>query len=664
MPSASRPVKLACLACRASKTRCDGQRPCVSCSTRGEECQYQPSQRGGARRGPMAAAELARRRAQRLANRARIENHSHSKDSEPHCQDYHSHSHPSAIVPFSPSSLSSIDLTYHLPAPSLESLSIGLPSPRVTEELLAAVELPAWSIRAYRCDQDLLNAYYIFIHPYFPFLPPPAVSQYEDKCVALDISSSYANASTLPYWPTSPLALAMAAILVLIPPPGRPRAAEDEAVMLRRSYADLYARSALELVDDSLENSSRVTLAGVSRNGLHPTVPPRIEPVLALGLLSLYEYSQRGSTSKMRARANQALTLAMDLSVHTENVQTRCLDAHRRCWWATVFLVYLSSILNASPPLITFDDLRITTIYPEFRGCREPWPLFMNAQVALFRSCSLGRQLVGANASNDSTGLPRSLGEDIKRLDSFILELAAEADRFRCVTNYQGSEADASRNLWAISKALIYTSRLTLHRLRAFLDSPAFPDERHDFLLAGDTIQTNPSSPSRTTRPFHLSPNLAEQITAVFPFTGQESVRFCLQSALAIARVFRRLPSPNPMYSDEADDSGSTGSKMSRRRLVGSPRSIPYMASCQLQSFYTLAMLLQRVRTALSLGNLGSYAYLLSQPSATTEMQDMERLVEELQCGMDALARSLQADAVFEGVALMAKAAEKAYEAT
>ncbi|KUM66710.1 hypothetical protein ACN42_g370 [Penicillium freii] len=52
MPRVTKPpVKAACLACRTSKTRCDGQHPCGNCSGKKRECSYQPSRRGGPRRG-------------------------------------------------------------------------------------------------------------------------------------------------------------------------------------------------------------------------------------------------------------------------------------------------------------------------------------------------------------------------------------------------------------------------------------------------------------------------------------------------------------------------------------------------------------------------------------------------------------------------------------
>jgi hypothetical protein len=58
---------------------------------------------------------------------------------------------------------------------------------------------------------------------------------------------------------------------------------------MRRSYADLFARSALESLENSLESSSQADLAKGLRSTLHPAVHKKLEPVIALGLLSLFE---------------------------------------------------------------------------------------------------------------------------------------------------------------------------------------------------------------------------------------------------------------------------------------------------------------------------------------------------------------------------------------
>ncbi|KAL4820361.1 hypothetical protein BDW67DRAFT_94567 [Aspergillus spinulosporus] len=654
MAPASRPVKLACLPCRASKIRCNGQDPCSNCISHGEECRYQPSRRGGARRGPAAAEELAKKRVQRRAGKFAAD--SFGKEPDIQGQLCHHHSQGNASTSNAPLPMSPAESG--LQPSNKESYSIGNFSPLggIPCEFLGPVDPPVRALRAYCCYQDLINAYYIFIHPYFPLLPPPVVVQYEDKCVGLEVRSAYANASILPYWPTSPLGLALAAILTLIPPAGDFHSADDGAAALRRSYADLYVRSAMESLEDSIKPSTHTNLASGPRSTLHHAIPQKMEPVQALALLSLYECCQRGNASKMRLRTNQALTAAMDLSLHTETAQTGCLDAHRRCWWAIMFLVYHSSIMTASPPLITVDDIRITTMFPEFRGCREPWPLLMKAQASLLRSCCIGRELTQEPRAGQS--LSFSIREEIQALDSSILDLAAEADSFRCVTNYQGAEADASRNLWAISSALIHTSRLTLHRVRAFPESPSILDAPLD-LLTLDASRI-PSGPIEN---FQLSTSPTGEVDSHFPFTEQESIKICLHSSLVVSRVFRRLPSPNPSYSDSTVDVTDAVPWTSWRPL-SSPRSIPYMTSCQLQSFYTLAMVLKRVHRALCSGTISSYAYLFGHPSVITEVQDAERLIEELQFGMDALGRSIKADVVFEGVEVMAKEVERVFAAT
>ncbi|BCS02719.1 uncharacterized protein AKAW2_60983A [Aspergillus luchuensis] len=657
MPSNSRPVKVACLACRASKIRCDGQNPCTNCTIHRQECRYQPSRRGGARRGPVAAEERAMKKAQRLQTAARVNNHAMTNDEFTPAQILQIN----AATPVSLPSPSPIE-TGSRPSDTLQSkdspeFPLSPRGRRTGQESRGTVGHPTRSLRAYRCDQDLINAYYIFIHPYLPLLPPPAVSQYVDKPVALSMRSAHVDASHLPYWPTTSLGLAMAAILTLIPLPGDAHAMENEAVTLRRSHADYFARSALDVSEESLVPSSNSELTQGPCSPLHPEIPRQLEPILALALLSLYECCQRGNVPKMRIRANQALTMAMDLSLHTQKSANNCSDAIRRCWWSTMFLIYQSSILTASAPLITSDDFRITTPYVVIRGCREPWPYVVQAQSLLHRSCTITRQLFN-ETTHDQRCLPRSFHNEVNLLDSSLLDIATETDRYRCIANCQGTEADAERVLWAISRVLIHTARLLIHRVRAFPDRPA-----------DSFTTTSNSSTSGTSTP--LSPSRRAEIDVLFPFDEQESMRICIRSALLISRVFRHLPTPNPMYSDIPADGETFGFGLglgqiggdSRRSLI-SPRSLPYMAWCGMQSFYVLAMVLWRVRAALSAGNLSSVYEFLDQPTERTAIQDAERLEEELHMGIESLRVSMKADGVYEGVGRMVRELESVFDAT
>ncbi|KAF4167620.1 hypothetical protein CNMCM6936_004677 [Aspergillus lentulus] len=327
---------------------------------------------------------------------------------------------------------------------------------------LSPVGTPAVTLRAYRCDQDLVNAYYIFIHPYFSFLPPP-------MCLSMKIDL-------------------------------------ETARKLRRSYA----RAALAGVESFLDEyehmgtafSSDMDLSRAPQSPLQSGLPLPVEPVLALALLAIYEVQ-------------------------------------------------------------------------------------------------------------------------IQQLDTFISEVAAEADRFRWVTNIPG-----------LSRCL----------LRSVGHVPRFDPHRI-------TVISPRSIPlSSRDRPIVSSPARVADIECIFPFTEQESTSICLKSALVMSRVFRQLSSPNPDSGLEADGKASDRSR--------SPRGLPHMACCTLQRVYAICMLLSKVRTALCSGDLSSCCYLLDRPTPAADVQDAERLTEELQQVLNALSASIRADAVFEGMAAMAREME------
>lgn len=149
------------------------------------------------------------------------------------------------------------------------------------------------------------------------------------------------------FHPSSPLSLAIAALLVLIPHPDEKDPSRPEYVKLRRDTAHSFAQAALEAVevDSELVASSNDPSSALSegvpqldRDLFHPFVPVCLESVLALLLLSVYEYAQRGNINKMRNRAGQALTAAMSISLHETVEEDEFAEAKRRAWWMTVCL--------------------------------------------------------------------------------------------------------------------------------------------------------------------------------------------------------------------------------------------------------------------------------------------------------------------------------------
>ncbi|KAJ5177886.1 uncharacterized protein N7500_000585 [Penicillium coprophilum] len=133
------------------------------------------------------------------------------------------------------------------------------------------------------------------------------------------------------------------------------RTYQSEAEM--RSYAQLFAQAALAAVETETDDlapalNTNMPETGSSRtlNDLHSQIPIQLYPVLALVILAMYEYCQRGNVSRMRARGNQAITTAMDISIHClDSTTTDYSEAQRRAWWMTVcqrYLLFLGLLLT------------------------------------------------------------------------------------------------------------------------------------------------------------------------------------------------------------------------------------------------------------------------------------------------------------------------------
>lgn len=154
--------------------------------------------------------------------------------------------------------------------------------------------------------------------------------------------------------PTSPISLAISAILALIPCPEDTQHQHHESKLFRRKYAQYFAQSAFETIenDEEIPESAIAPHRALSSSGgadaarrqqhfrrpFHPGVPVELESVIALDILSVYEYSQRGNLKKMQKRAGQALMTAMDLSLHSCTAEDEFAEARRRVWWMTVWL--------------------------------------------------------------------------------------------------------------------------------------------------------------------------------------------------------------------------------------------------------------------------------------------------------------------------------------
>ncbi|KXJ95272.1 hypothetical protein Micbo1qcDRAFT_171665 [Microdochium bolleyi] len=476
--------------------------------------------------------------------------------------------------------------------------------------------------RTYGLDYSaILNAYYIWIHPYFPILPAPRSSPYPEAITPL---FNYQNDDFEFLEPPSPISLALSAILALIPCPQDVTPQDPESVRFRRNYSQLLAKSALESIENvsdrpesELEPARALDDADHStgRQQFHPDVPFELETIIALDLLSVYEYTQRGNLKKMSLRANAALTQALEISLHTERAQQdQYTEARRRTWWMTY--ICISQVSIVSNTMATWENLvsNITTHYPLVRSDAEAFNLFIQAQQAILAATKFVMELNKAREAGQGfqrvfermLELERRLEPMCTRSESWILDcpLTQPVDR---------DERVLGQSLKCIAKIKLNSARIKVHRYCAFFDAAVFSGKHCDLRSTKDEQANSPepqqlrpccsggfeSVPTRqmgqsnglSSPPVSsgstptASAILESQLALRLPFTVYHSAKLCLRSALNISGAFDLLPYPNPtaVFSAVPTYLGA-GSPMV------TPRTMPAFACCAMQSSYALLM--------------------------------------------------------------------------
>ncbi|RDW66692.1 hypothetical protein BP5796_09441 [Coleophoma crateriformis] len=422
--------------------------------------------------------------------------------------------------------------------------------------------------RIYACDQDLLNAYYKYIHPYFPVLPPKVEGQISSPSKSSEASFQNGSQDSMP---SSPLALAISATLALIPHPNDPNPESMESVLQRRSQAQSFAVSALESLETESEllysttKPSEALSQGPSllpRPPFHPQCRVENESVVALLILGTYEYAQRGNISKLRTRAGQALVAAMGLELHSRSEESGPYsEGDRRAWWMTYILVCQGSILSNTSLTIYLYDPRFTTPKPTFEADPASWDTFLQAQQVIVTATQfvLDLEIALKKGSNFST-----IGDRMLELEALLDPLCNEANQWTLDASVKltSGELAVSQALRGMAKIKLNSARIKLHRYCAFSDMPVFTQKHCDLKASSDGI------PERGVDPRY----------GVLPFNSHFSAKLCMKSAFNIAHAFRSLPSP---VSDE---------------LVEAPRMVPIFACCAMQSSYAMVMLSYRTR--------------------------------------------------------------------
>ncbi|OAA67086.1 c6 zinc finger domain containing protein [Niveomyces insectorum RCEF 264] len=659
---ATPPVKLACLSCRSSRTRCDGAHPCASCVTKGNDCVYRPSRRGGPRVRKKAALISALRTAPDI--RPQEADMLPPVDLQPIA--VQNFIDPGAGLGQLPDLPQNSDFIFDslFPGTFSDGVFDGVSLP---QNLLSVPQRSGPFVRTYSSDRALLQAYYCWIHPYVPIFPPPEASQPVDDPYALSQSQPGSNGD---YEPSTPVALALSAVLALIPCSEDMDPNTPESIVFRRKCAQFFAQSAIESIEaesELLESATEPSKALESspppadRPAFHPRTPVELESIIALNLLSIYEYAQRGNIKKMRTRAGQALVDAMmTFSLHAQTDDDDFFaEAKRRVWWMTYVCATQSSIVSNTPPPLELFGADFTTKYPTLEADPEAWPLFIEAQQCILASTQF---VIEQNKVFAVQGNMDPIYKKMMQLEDRIGPLVEKSESWvptgDLAPPVDSTENCLVRSLRSMARIKLNSARIKIHRYCAFHDIPVFSGNYCDLKSASESSpasgyeallfpscscspQSFPSLPSMNSSSHHHStsasaktsspesssyvssfgsPKTADStplhpghdsgaglngLSSKMPMSSHHSAKLCLRSAINIATGFDTLPYPNP-----TGRFGQDVCFLSATSPIVAPRMLPSYVCCAMQAAYVFLSIYRKTK-ALQLGTASS-AYLVS----------------------------------------------------
>ncbi|KAE8371098.1 C6 finger domain protein [Aspergillus bertholletiae] len=583
----NRPAKLAGLSCDALRIRCDGQTLYSNCVAKGRSCSYVPSQKGG----PSCCSGRKHRdspiRFDTVTSLMEVENHLPKTSSKmgmpPTSGDEWVHQLGGLCGPGA--GLRSVEM----PFAEIDSIFDSIFGSNSDEVHPDPKSKPVSNpVRLYGSNEDILDAYYVFIHPYFPILPP---SEHQP------VSSRPLARGPPTFEPTSPLSLAISAILSLIPHPNERKPKTAEYLKRRREYAHCFAQTALGVIEKDYEllglnQDSQCGLADTikafERAPFHPKLEVPLEGVVTLSILSIYEYAQRGNIDNMLQRANQALALAMSMALHEAVEEEPYADSKRRVWWMTYMMACQASAISGTAPAFDLYDPWFVTPYP------KGWKLVVEAQQVLVESATFASDIDRmTHEAGDASWVSKRMGELDRQISSLLFhsrdaplvsQMAPQPESIECMT---------TKTMRDFAEIKLHTARIKLHRLCAFQD-----------ILSGSTRHPDVPIPTdrncRMDMPLEMSSNpilvadlsLLSRIQKLqMPFTSEESSQICLHAALNIVTLLDNLIYPNHTSDILANTQyarGGWGSEL--------PRTMPTVVCCGVQSSYAMLMLSLKAR--------------------------------------------------------------------
>ncbi|KAF9883969.1 hypothetical protein FE257_002410 [Aspergillus nanangensis] len=441
-----------------------------------------------------------------------------------------------------------------MPLAEIDSIFDSIFAPRADEPTILHDQTPEVPnpVRLYGSNEDILDAYYIFIHPYFPILPPPERSPVYSRPLPRRVPG---------FHPSNGLGLAISAILVLIPHYNEKDPTRADYVKLRRDFGHCFAKSAMEAIESEYEplrtctNPSNPSAEGVKvfdREPFHSTVPVCLEGVIALAILSIYEYAQRGNMNEMLHRANQSLALAMSLSLHETMDEDAFAEARRRTWWMTYMTVCQGLAVSNTAPTFDLYDPWFVTPFP------EGWKLLVESQQAILESATFAREV---DETMKADGDPSWIPQRMTSLDSQIASLLLEC-----------REAPPVSQMAPSSGSPEYVASTTM---RAFAEIKLHTPDMH----------------------------------IPFAFSSDTSSKICLHAALNTITLLDNLPYPKPANETAANPPSLPRSQTTPPRpppCLEIPRTMPTLVCCAMQAGFCLLMLCVKARGFQQIDGSGS----------------------------------------------------------
>ncbi|KAG7060719.1 C6 zinc finger domain protein [Colletotrichum scovillei] len=508
------PVKSACTACRASRVRCNGGKPCNRCIKRGDTCTFTASRRGLKLRGKATTSTSE------LSEQNLISTTSYTQGT---CLGNGSTStigqetFAGLLPPLFNGDFAAFEFDNIFQGDSdadLDSFFVDIfstPSfPRVglcQPSSVSSTPSHHLDTSEYQSTTVVLEAYYRFLHPVFPLLPPP-----------VDIEQLPSPPSS-----SSPLILALQALLTHVHQNGAGCDLNNERLGDRSFVSSSLAQHALETIETTA--SDVVTIQPTRASSFHPNVPVEAEATLACCALSLYQYLHHGNFQKMEALANKGLSLSKRmLESHDASGSGQFAESIRRAWWMSPFDEAIDSSSFKIP-------------YPSHRGETEIWIQYIRAEEALVAATlMLAALLKGFSSETTASSFNRNIGTldavITHQLEQFNLCQIHPPDELGMVDNPESKLVICLR---ITTRVRLMSARIKLHRYRAFMDHP-------QILKKFESLPPSDSS-IPLAQVINGNSGISDKAALVFPFSSNHSHNVCLESATAIAAGLKALAS-------------------------------------------------------------------------------------------------------------------------